>query len=154
MLPNIADLNKRKPTGNPNWVKGHVANPNGRPKGGPKLALGVRRRLSGKWKTHPVDKLVTIANFIQATNPEFAGKIWIRLLDAWEAEERKAKGSMSPVAVDDSTKFNPNDTKLLEEFENYDSSTIADNKDDGVAERKAEVSLEAGPEEDLRGDTK
>lgn len=108
-----------KPLGNPKWGKGMPsANPMGRPKGPPKKTLDVKRRLLNKWQTHPVDKLVKIANFIEPTNPELAGKIWMRLLDSCELEERKKKDTLPPIEKGEETPSDLENLKLLEELEN------------------------------------
>lgn len=136
---------------NRNWVKGmKPVNPTGRPKGtADKSPISVKKRVIGKWRTHPVDKLVTIANFIQATNPEFSGKIWMRLLDSIEAEERKNKSSQSPVPISETT-IPESDDKLLEELEQNGFSQTTSSKDSSMATGTTQISPEASPETDLR----
>lgn len=79
--------------------------------------LQVKKRVMGKWKTHPVDKMVRIANFIEASNPELAAKIWMRLLDSCELEEKAKKGYMPPPAGNESA-AEAEAMKALEELEN------------------------------------
>lgn len=137
----------RKGPGNPAFCKGNKLSQN-RPKEPKKIQ--VKRRLLGKWKTHPVDKLVSIANFIQATNPEFSGKIWMRLLDSCELEENKKKSSMPPSFTPDEKHMSEEESlKLLEEMEKNDASTSKDDTT-SVATGSSEVQAQTSPEEDLR----
>ncbi len=82
---------EEKQKGNPAWKKGmEPANPGGRPKGSEnsKMALKVSQRLLGKWKTHPVDKLVQLANHVSMTDPELAANIWMKLLSYMEPAKK------------------------------------------------------------------
>lgn len=112
--------------------------------------MGVKRRVRGKFKIHPVDKLISIAKFIEATNPEFAAKIWIRLLDSCEMEERKQKGASSPsLSADTSPTTEVDENDLLEELEQNGLSTTPSSKDPSVESRPITVFAEAGPEVNL-----
>ena len=142
-----------KPLGNPKWGKGMPsANPLGRPKGPTKVRLDSKRRLLGKWKTHPVDKLVRIANFIEATNPEMAAKIWIRLLDSCELEERKRKDTLPPIESDEKTETptEAESLKILEEIENGQKA-LAGSNSDGLAAGPTPIQTETGPAQNLPG---
>jgi hypothetical protein len=112
--------------------------------------LDVKRRLLGKWQTHPVDRLVKIANFIETQNPEFAGKIWIRLLDACVEEDRKIKSSLPPITERTDTPIETDPEKLLEDLENGTGSGDCTS----VAERTAPLQVEAGAAADLQGNTR
>src|SRR5260370_12434706 len=105
-----------KPLGNPAWGKGKPsANPFGRPKGPTKTRLDVKRRILLKWHTHPVDKLVKIANFIEVTNPDLAGKIWMRILDSFELEEKKHKEIFPPIAEQTFSLTKPDALKIFDD---------------------------------------
>lgn len=140
-------------TGNPAFYKGMPSpNPKGKPKGMGPQKLNTKRRLFGKWHTHPVDKLVRVANFLEASNPEMCAKIWIRLLDACEEEERKNKGAMSPIVQDTATSAIPTpDDKLLDELENHGSGAITSSKNTSVETGEADLPVEASAESDLPG---
>lgn len=140
----------RKPPGNPNMVKGHKMSQN-RKTTEPKK-LQVKKRLMGKWRTHPVDKLVSLANFIEATKPEMCAKIWLRLLDSCELEEHKKKGSLPPITSgEEHTNSDEDAMRLLEEMEKTDETTPASNPL-SMAEGPTEVQAETSSEEDLRRD--
>jgi hypothetical protein len=142
-----------KPLGNPKWGKGMPsANPLGRPKGPTKARLDSKRRLLGKWRTHPVDKLVKIANFIEATNPEMAAKIWIRLLDSCELEERKRKDTLPPVSEGEiETPTEEEALRILKEIENGQQEALAGSHSNGLATGTTPIQVETGPTEDLSG---
>lgn len=90
--------------------------------------LQVKKRVLGKWKTHPVDKMVRIANFIEASNPELAAKIWMRLLDSCELEEKAKKGYMPPVVGNESA-AEAEAMRALEEAEKDEQATPQSNSD-------------------------
>ena len=113
--------------------------------------LQVKKRVMGKWKTHPVDKIVKIANFVEARNPELAAKLWVRLLDSCELEE-KAKKSFLPPAVGNESVAEAAAMKALEEAEKDDQATPQSGSD-GLENRPVDVQIEAGPEEDLSVDS-
>lgn len=113
--------------------------------------LQVKKRVMGKWKTHPVDKMVKIANFIEGSNPELAAKIWMRLLDSCELEEKAKKGYMPPVAGNESV-AEAEAMKALEEAEKDDQATPQSSRN-GMENGPVDVQVEAGSEEDLSGDS-
>lgn len=80
--------------------------------------LQVKKRLLGKWRKHPVDKLVELANFLETTNPVFAAKVWIRLLDSCELEENKKRTASPPLASETETGATLEAMQSLEELEN------------------------------------
>lgn len=147
---------EHKSPGNPALKKGGPSlNPAGRGRGPTKKRLDVKRRLLQKFKIHPVDKLIKIAAFIEATNPEFAGKIWIRLLDSAELEERKQKASYSPAAIDapeSSESEEKFDESLIEALEKHGQDTTASVENSGMAEGQTKIPSETSPEENLRSD--
>lgn len=113
--------------------------------------LQVKKRVMGKWKTHPVDKMVKIANFIEASNPDLAAKIWMRLLDSCELEEKVKKGFMPPPVGNESA-AEVEAMKALEEAEKDEQATPQSNSN-GMAARPVDVQAEAGSEEDLSSDS-
>lgn len=112
--------------------------------------LQVKKRVMGKWRTHPVDKMVKIANFIEASNPELAAKIWMRLLDSCELEE-KAKKTFIPIPVDD-IRVEPDFDKLLNDLEGNktDGNIKAGSDTSSMASGSSLLQVETSPEEDLR----
>lgn len=136
------------------WTKETApVNRGGRPKGSvQKKSLDVKKRLLGKWQTHPVDKLVKLANFIEPSNPELAGKIWLRLLDSCELEERKNKNSLPPMIAGEETTSEIDALKQLEEIENGSTKQINSSSDSvGMAPGEITVQTETVPTEDLPG---
>ena len=125
----------------------------------PKRALGprepkklqVKKRVMGKWKTHPVDKMVRIANFIEGSNPELAAKIWMRLLDSCELEE-KAKKTFMPPGVPNESAAEAEAMKALEEAEKDDQAT-PQSSSHGMAAGPVDIQVETSPEEDLPVDS-
>ncbi len=112
--------------------------------------LQVKKRVMGKWKTHPVDKMVKIANFIEASNPDLAAKIWMRILDSCELEE-KAKKSFMPPSVGDESLAEREAAKALEEAEKDDEATPQSGSD-GLERRETDLQAKTCPEKDLQGD--
>jgi hypothetical protein len=143
-----------KPLGNPNWGKGKPsANPFGRPKGPTKKTLDVKRRILLKWNTHPVDKLVRIANFVEATNPDLCAKIWLRILDSCELEERKNKNSLPPITEAAETTTEADALKILEEIENGRAKeAIPPSNSNGLETRETNIQTETSSTEDIPSD--
>lgn len=122
-----------------------------RPKNGPSepKKLQVKKRLLGKWRKHPVDKLVELANYLQSSNPVFAAKVWIRLLDSCELEENKKRTASPPLASEAEAGASIDAMKLLEEAEAHGDSTPQSNPT-GLGHGKIELQAEAGPETNLQ----
>jgi regulator of protease activity HflC (stomatin/prohibitin superfamily) len=95
--------------------------------------------------------MVRIANFIEASNPELAAKIWMRLLDSCELEEKAKKGYMPPVAGNESA-AEAEALRALEEAEKDDQVTPQSDSN-GVADGAASLQAETSPAEDLRLDS-
>ena len=143
-----------KPLGNNPFAnfKGKAGNKRG-PRGAyePKR-LNVKKRVLNKWKTHPVDKMVRIANFVEATNPDLAAKIWMRLLDSCELEEKQKKGFMPPVAAGSANDAEAEALRQLEEMEK-DEPANPQSDSDGLENGSADLQAETSPEEDLSVDS-
>lgn len=94
-------------------------NPGGRPRGalGKKTHPNVKERLLGKWQTHPVDKLVEIANHIQASNPEKAAEIWTNLLKYFEPTKKPVEVAPEKTTPEESKAAAEETMKLLREIE-------------------------------------
>ncbi len=132
---------------------GTTLNPNGRPKGSTnrKTSMKVMDRLLGKWRTHPVDRLVELANYLQDTGKiEEAAEIWTNLLRYCEpakkpietAPEKRNTPSDSKAAADETF-------KLLEELENGRSETKG-SEGSSVEERKITLHPSPSPETNLQ----
>lgn len=98
---------------------GSHANPNGRPKGakGLKTNMKVRERLLGKWKTHPVDKLVELANFVMIKDPKLSAEIWTNLLKYFEPTKKPVEVASEKTSPDESKAAAEETFRLLEELE-------------------------------------
>lgn len=133
--------------GNPDWKPGVAQNPQGRPRG--LNHLKVRERLLGKHKTHPVDKLVQLANLVAVTDPELAAEIWLKLLSYMEPAKKPVETAPEkPGTPEDSKAAAEAAHHLLQELEN-DSNREGSSGTPSVANRKPEIQAEAGSEEDL-----
>jgi hypothetical protein len=141
-----------KPVGNPNFKKGVVNNPNGRPKGSvdKKSHPSIKERLLGKWKTHPADKLVNLANFVAASDPELAAEIWTNLLKYFEPTKKPVESVPEKSTPKESKEAAEETFRLLQELENGSIQDGGD-KEAGVETGPTQVPPEAIPEEDLRG---
>lgn len=112
-----------KVPGNPAWKPGVAQNPQGRPKGSlnVKTIPKVKDRLLGKWKTHPVDKLVTIANFLTSLGtPDSlveAASIWTNLLKYFEPTKKPVEIASEKTTPEESAAAAEETYKLLEELE-------------------------------------
>lgn len=142
-----------KSEGNPNWKPGIAQNPQGRPKGsvGSKTAAKVKERLLGKWKTHPVDKLVQLANLVGASDPKLAAEIWTNLLKYFEPTKKPVEVAPEKTTPEDSVAAAEETYKLLEELENVGLSQTTSGEGNGV--EKGEITLHPAPspETDLSG---
>lgn len=94
-------------------------NPGGRPKGSlnKKSHPSVKERLLGKWKTHPVDKLVSIANFIEASDPSRAAEIWADLLKYFESSKKPVAATPGKTTPEESRLAAEEAHRLLKEIE-------------------------------------
>ena len=143
-----------KPLGNSPFAnfKGKAGNKPG-PRGPyePKR-LNVKKRVLNKWQTHPVDKMVKIANFVEATNPDLAAKIWMRILDSCELEEKQKKGFLPPVSAVSASDAEAEALRQLEEIEK-DEPVNPQSDSDGLENGPIDLQVEAGSEENLSVDS-
>jgi hypothetical protein len=114
----------KKTEGNPAFKEqtpGKSLNPGGRPKGSlsRKTHPQVKERLLGKWQTHPVDKLVELANRVTASNPELAVQIWTNLLKYFEPTKKPVESAPEKTTVEDSKLAAEETHRLLEELEKH-----------------------------------
>lgn len=98
---------------------GESANPGGRPRGSTSKKLQVRERILGKWRTHPVDRLVEIANYLQDTGKfEEAAQIWTNLLKYFEPTKKPIEVAPEKTTPDESREAAEETFRLLQELEN------------------------------------
>lgn len=129
-------------------------NPGGRPKGAvtKRLSPQVKDRLLGKWQTHPVDKLVEIANRVTATNPEMAAEIWTNLLKYFEPTKKPVETKPEAATPEDSVAAAQETFRLLEEIEKRGLSEYTPSSENsGLAPGSVDVPPQAGSKEDLPG---
>lgn len=141
-----------KTPGNPAMVPGKAMNPQGRPKGSlsGKSHPHVKERLLGKWKTHPVDKLVEIANRVSASDPKMAAEIWTNLLKYFEPTKKPVEVTPEKNTPEESVLAAQETFRLLEEIEkNGLNGDTQGSQRPGVETGTADVSAQASPEEDL-----
>ena len=116
-------LDNRKPGSdafNNQKINGSL-NPGGRPKGSmnKKTHSQVKERLLGKWQTHPVDKLVQLANHVMLTDPKLAAEIWTNLLRYFEPTKKPVESAPEKTTPEDSRLAAEETHKLLEELERH-----------------------------------
>lgn len=137
-----------------NIKKGQVLNPRGRPVGSTAKinSHDIKTRLMARHKTHPADRLVTIANALEANGKwDEAAKIWMTLLKYCESPKKQAPAEKEPEAPTPLSSELAD--KILEEFENNGSNSVKSDQGNGVAEGTTDVPSETGAEDDLPGDT-
>ena len=141
-----------KNPGNPLFKKGSTLNPGGRPKGSMNRRTHpmIKERLLGKWKTHPADKLVELANFVATSDPKLAAEIWTNLLKYFEPTKKPVESAPEKTTPEESKEAAEETFRLLQELEDG-SVPVSGNKEPSVETGKAEVPSEASTEEDLRG---
>lgn len=134
-------MNPKKLTNSGNIKKGQVLNPGGRPKGALGKKLQIKERLLGKWKTHPADKLVKIANMLEANGKfEEAADIWENLLKYFEPSKKPVETKPEPSNPDESAEAAEETFKLLQELEQNGF-----NKDESSKGSSVEVGTTAIP---------
>lgn len=111
-----------KPRGNPNWKKGTVTNPGGKPRGTKNkknLVQKVNDRLQYKHKMHPVDQLVSLAVEARMNNDrELAAEIWMKLLSYMEPTKKPVEVlPEKPTTPEQSKEAAEAALRMLEEFE-------------------------------------
>ena len=149
----MQDTNSNKLSRSGNIPPGTTLNPNGRPRGATGKKFRIKDRLLGKWRTHPVDKLVTLAKLLQDRGQyEEAAEIWANLLKYFEPTKKPVETKPEPTDPDESKEAAEETFKLLQELEQHGLGETKGSKRSGVATRKTDVSSKAGSETDLSGD--
>ena len=143
----------KKTEGNPAFKEqapGKSLNPGGRPKGslGRKTHPQVKERLLGKWQTHPVDKLVELANRVTASNPELAVQIWTNLLKYFEPTKKPVESAPEKTTPEEAKEAAEETFKLLQEIENHGFNPASSQRP-GVANGPSQVHPETSPEANL-----
>lgn len=143
-----------KTPGNPAFVKGVAQNPQGRPKGSlsKKSHPNVKERLLGKWQTHPVDKLVELANRVTATDPKLAIEIWTNLLKYFEPTKKPVESAPEKTTPEDSKQAAEETLKLLQEIEQngFNPAKAPESSDGlGLENGPPEIQAEGLPKTDL-----
>ena len=143
----------KKTEGNPAFKEqapGKSLNPGGRPKGSlsRKTHPQVKERLLGKWQTHPVDKLVEIANRVTATDPKMAAEIWTNLLKYFEPTKKPVESAPEKTTPEEAKEAAEETFKLLQEIEN-NGFNPASGKEPSLADGQTQVPPETSPETDL-----
>jgi hypothetical protein len=143
----------KKTEGNPAFkdqAPGKSLNPGGRPKGSlsKKTHPQVKERLLGKWQTHPVDKLVELANRVTASNPELAVQIWTNLLKYFEPTKKPVESAPEKTTPEEAKEAAEETFKLLQEIENNGFHPTS-GKGTSMAPGASQIQPEAGPEANL-----
>jgi hypothetical protein len=146
----IVGLDK-KTEGNPAFKEqgpGKSLNPGGRPKGSlsRKTHPNVKERLLGKWQTHPVDRLVELANFVGTSNPELAVQIWTNLLKYFEPTKKPVESAPEKTTPEEAKEAAEETFKLLQEIENHGfnpTGSQATGVEPGTTQVPSETSAEA-----------
>lgn len=128
-------------------------NTGGRPKGalGRRTHPQVKERLLGKWRTHPVDKLVEIANRLSATNPEKAAEIWTNLLKYFEPTKKPVESVPEKNSPEESVLAAQETFRLLEAIENGTNIDPQSGEGTGMAPGTTPISSETVAKKDLPG---
>ncbi len=138
---------------NPSHIpKGTSLNPAGRPKGSVSKKYQIKERLLGKFQTHPVDRLVKLANALEGRGQfEEAAAIWENLLKYFEPTKKPVECAPEKTTPEESVDAAEETFKLLQELEQNGISQVKSSEGDGLAARPVDVSPEASAKEDLPG---
>lgn len=129
-------------------------NPMGRPKGSTSKKLQVKERLLGKWQTHPVDRLVKIANHLEEVGAyEKAAEIWENLLKYFEPTKKPVEVAPEKTTPEESAEAAEETFKLLQELEQHGLKPTESSEGDGLETGKTDVSPKASSEANLPGHT-
>lgn len=127
-------------------------NPMGRPKGSTSKKLQVKERLLGKWQTHPVDKLVKIANYLESYGRfEEAADIWQNLLRYFEPTKKPVEVAPEKTTPEESAEAAEETFKLLQELEQHGLKPVESSEGDGLETSSTDVSPETSSETNLPG---
>lgn len=148
-------MNNQKLTKSGNIKKGQVLNPGGRPKGAKGKKFNIKERLLGKWKTHPADRLVVLANAMEARGEfEESSKIWENLLKYFEPSKKPVESKPEPTNPEESAEAAEETFKLLQELEQNGLDQTKGSERDGLEGGKTVVPPKTGSKEDLSGHKK
>lgn len=138
---------------NPSHVKpGEVRNPGGRPKGSTTKKYNIKERLLGKYNTHPVDRLVKLANDLEFLGRfKEAAAIWENLLKYFEPTKKPVESVPEKPTPEGSVEAAEETFRLLQEMEQDGLKPTESSKGDGLEIRPTDVSPEASPKTDLPG---
>lgn len=134
------------------FQKGQIANPNGRPKGSGLISqTSVTKRLLGKWKTHPVDKLVQMAQYLEAkAQYGLAAEIWLKLLPYFDAPKKadRVKTILQDFPAPAEPEQDP--TSILEALENDGRPSPQSSERPGLETGPSQIPSKASSEGDVR----
>lgn len=138
---------------NPSHVKpGEVRNPGGRPKGSTSKKYNIKERLLGKYQTHPVDRLVTLANALEGRGQfEEAAAIWENLLKYFEPTKKPVESAPEKPTPEGSVEAAEETFRLLQEMEQDGLKPTESSKGDGLEIGPVDVSPKTSTEADLSG---
>lgn len=126
--------------GNPGGVPGR--------KRGPGVAITVEKRMLKKHKTHPLDKLVQLATWLEVGEKYTeAADIWLKLLPYFDSVKKPVK-MVIPIEEDEPIAPEHSD-KLLKELENGTSGTQS-SEGPRLGARAVNVPIQTGTESDVR----
>lgn len=141
-----------KLTNSGNIPKGTSLNPAGRPRGSTSKKYQIKERLLGKYQTHPVDRLVTLANALEARGQfEEAAAIWENLLKYFEPTKKPVESIPEKQSPEGSVEAAEETFRLLQEMEQDGLKPTESSKGDGLENGPINVSPEASPKTDLPG---
>jgi hypothetical protein len=140
---------------NPSHIKkGQSLNPAGRPKGSVSKKYQIKERLLGKFQTHPVDRLVKLANALEGNGKfEEAAAIWENLLKYFEPTKKPVECAPEKSTPKESVDAAEETFKLLQELEQHGIEPIKSSEGDGLAKGPVVIPSEASPKTDLPGHT-
>jgi hypothetical protein len=138
---------------NPSRIKpGEIRNPGGRPKGSTSKKYNIKERLLGKYQTHPVDRLVKLANELEYRGQfEEAAAIWENLLKYFEPTKKPVESAPEKPSPEGSVEAAEETFRLLQEMEQDGLKPTESSKGDGLEGRPTNVPPEASPKTDLPG---
>ena len=136
---------------NPSYFKaGNNKNPGGRPKGSVSKKFQVKERLLGKWQTHPVDKLVKIANFLESSGRmEEAADIWTNLLKYFEPTKKPVECEPEKASPEGSVESAEETFRLLQELEQNGLGTTKSGEGTSVEAGPVDIPSETSSKTDL-----
>lgn len=137
-----------------NIKPGQILNPAGRPKGSLTKKYQIKERLLGKFQTHPVDRLVKLANALEGNGKyEEAAAIWENLLKYFEPTKKPVECEPEKASPEGSVESAEETFRLLQELEQNGLSTTKGSEGNGVAEGTVDVPPQTSSKENLPGHT-